>query len=173
MRELIYALVGLAGSAMLTAGAVLLPVTVFWRWVLVISAVIFAVCTAWLLVDILDERGLGMWVGLNQPLWVRGVIGAVFGAAIWMGVTTMHSKAQTPGTGAAMTIDNQGGGVGAEVNVTGRAGQPPTVGLDIATPGGTGLVANQNGPGTGLKITVGGDGPAIGARVTVGAPPKP
>jgi hypothetical protein len=64
------------------------------------------------------------------------------------------------------------GGVGADISVTGSAGQPPRVGWGIQAQGApgqsvTGLQVIQNGPGTGMRVTVGGDGPATGVSVTV------
>lgn len=69
------------------------------------------------------------------------------------------------------------GGSGADITATGIAGQPAPVGWDIQASGApgqsvTGLRVIQNGPGTGMRITVGGTGPATGVRVGVVAPPQ-
>jgi hypothetical protein len=173
MRELIYFVASLAGAAVLAAGAQWSPV--FWRRVLVVASVLFCVCAAWIAADFLSENGMGNSIGLSLPLWARGLIGAVAGAAIWIGITSYHpAEAQMSAKDkpAAMTIENSGGGTGADVSVTGRAGQPAPVGLDVAAaPSGMGLKVIQSGPGTGLKVTVGGNGPAVGVRVNVGGQP--
>jgi hypothetical protein len=134
----------------------------------------------------------------SMPIRVQNILLGIFGALlggsllVWSGYLVRDSwsvKAQvlTPSVEqpmsnkdnsiTGMTIQgNHQGGAAAEVNVTGSANQAkPPVGLDINVVGApgqsvTGLRVIQNGPGTGLKVTVGGDGPATGVRVTVGTP---
>jgi hypothetical protein len=72
------------------------------------------------------------------------------------------------------TIIGNGQGTAADVTVMGSPGQTsPAVGMDISAIGRpgqsvTGLNVIQNGPGTGMHVTVGGNGPAVGVRVSVG-----
>ncbi|MGO9328087.1 MAG: hypothetical protein ACLQJ0_08205 [Steroidobacteraceae bacterium] len=94
MRELIYAVGGLAGAAVIGAWAALGRPPAFWRPVLYVASLALCLCAIWLLIDFLAEDGFGMWIGLNWPIWARGLFGAVIGAAIWIGVTTLHSGAQ-------------------------------------------------------------------------------
>lgn len=114
MREFIYAIAGLAGSGVLTALAVLLPVQTFWRGVLWICAILLGFCAAWLLIDLLATGGLGMWVGLNHALWARALIGAVAGTIIWVGLTSFHRA----------DVQMIPSGPSADVSVTGNAIAP-------------------------------------------------
>jgi hypothetical protein len=72
------------------------------------------------------------------------------------------------------TIIGNGQGPAADVTVMGSPGRTsPAVGMDINVAGkpgqsATGLNVIQNGPGTGMRVTVGGNGPAVGVRVSVG-----
>jgi hypothetical protein len=141
---------------------------------------------------------VGLAMETSMPIRVQNILLGIFGALlggsllVWSGYLVRDSwsvKAQvlTPSVEqpmsnkdnsiTGMTIQgNHQGGAAAEVNVTGSANQAkPPVGLDINVVGApgqsvTGLRVIQNGPGTGLKVTVGGDGPATGVRVTVGTP---
>jgi hypothetical protein len=94
MRELIYFIASLAGAAVLTAVAALVRVPEFWRRVLYVAGFVLCLCSAWLLIDFLAAKGVGMWIGLNQPIWLRGLLGAIAGAFIWTAITTFHSNAQ-------------------------------------------------------------------------------
>jgi hypothetical protein len=132
----------------------------------------------------------------NMPIRLQnilfGTFGAVLGASlfVWGGYVARDfwsAKAQTQmeqpmsnkdNSVTGMTIEgNRQGGTAAEVNVTGSVNQPAPVGLEINAVGApgqsvTGMRVIQNGPGTGLKVTVGGDGPATGVRVRVGTEPQ-
>jgi hypothetical protein len=128
--------------------------------------------------------------------WLLGAIGAAIGATafVYGGYVVrdkLSAQAQTvsdkvaqvlPGTSAnevvGTTIQGDGrGGTGADVSVTGSPNQAtPPVGMDVTAIGRpdqsvTGMRIIQNGPGTGMRVTVGSDGPATGVRVTVGTKP--
>jgi hypothetical protein len=113
---------------------------------------------------------------LNRWITFGGLLLAAAGTAgTWYGNfwgTGNLQLAQTDQGVTGATVYNTGGGTGANMSVTGAAGQPPRVGWDIDASGApgrsvTGLQIIQNGPGTGMNITVGGDGPATGVRVNV------
>jgi hypothetical protein len=104
-------------------------------------------------------------------------VSATSAVGTWYGVFQTPSRypllAQADQQVIGKSIVNSGGGVGADISVIG-SGQEPKTGLDIRADGApgqsvTGLQVIQNGPGTGMRITVGGDGPATGVRVTVGS----
>jgi hypothetical protein len=60
-------------------------------------------------------------------------------------------------------IQNNNGGIGADISVTGSQTGAPTVGLDT-----NGLTVIQNGPGIGMRVIVnGGNGPTTGVRSIV------
>jgi hypothetical protein len=72
-----------------------------------------------------------------------------------------------------LSIANSGGGTGADITALGSAGSSvPVIGKDIqmnlcSGQSATGVSVIQNGPGTGMKVTVGGDGPATGVRSAI------
>ena len=84
-----------------------------------------------------------------------------------------NAKSKPSDVVGAVIVGNGQGGVAADIAVTGTSGQmAPVVGMDIHATGApgqsvTGLKIIQNGPGTGLRVTVGGNGPAVGVRSTV------
>lgn len=112
------------------------------------------------------------------------VIGAILlvGGIIWQFASSSGAQTTAPkfenNSVTGMTIQgNSQGDPAAEFSATGSHNQAaPPVGLDINAVGGpgqsvTGLRIIQNGPGTGLKVTVGGSGPATGVRVNVESKP--
>lgn len=106
------------------------------------------------------------WPVLGLVVAAAGTVGT------WYGVVRdgpQLAQADQRVVGASIVSN---GGTGADIYVNGVAGQPAPVGWDVQASGRasqstTGLQVIQNGPGTGMRITVGGDGPATGVRVNV------
>jgi parallel beta-helix repeat protein len=94
MRELVYFVASAAVAALIASLQVLLPLSDVWRAVLWGAAGVLGLSAAWLLIDFISGAGMGSWIGLNQPMWVRGLIGAVVGATVWIAATTHHSVAE-------------------------------------------------------------------------------
>jgi hypothetical protein len=113
---------------------------------------------------------------------------SLFGVALIAGVAMVGSaKAQTTGNVSGnqgiltqgqsgnnflyntppggTVIQNSGGGIGADISVTGSSNCAPTTGLNA-----NGLTVIQSGSGTGMRVTVGGGcGPTTGVNSSVGS----
>ena len=155
-------------TVMVAAAQALIPMPTIWRWALRIAAIVFAICSLWLLIDFLAEAGFGMWIGLNHPWWIRGIIGAIGGAVIWLGVTGFHPGAQAQGTSAMISRESLANAL--EAVATAVANAPPVIigsrTVVTAGPGSSGTVIGKQ---TTVTAGPGARGTIIGEQTTVTA----
>jgi hypothetical protein len=156
-------IISLAGSAMLTAAVIILPIPRVWKWCF----------RSWLLIDVLGEEGFDMWLGLNQPLWLRAVLGTAVGAVIWVSLTAaFHSSTQTnrntaspPAAGSRASHEPLAVSLEELADTVAKA-PSVTVGA-VGMNGGTGITGIANGPGVGVAGIASSSGtPVNEARAT-------
>src|SRR5271168_2028488 len=99
----------------------------------------------------------GFWLVFGGVATAAGALGTWYGI-FHDGVHQLLLAQADQQVIGARVINN--GGAGADISVTGAAGQPPRVGWNIQAAGSpgqsvTGLQVMQNGPGTGMRVTVG------------------
>jgi hypothetical protein len=113
-----------------------------------------------------------MWRGLNQPLWLRAVFGAAFGAVIWVSLTAFHSSTQTnrntaspPAAGSRASHESLVVSLEELADTVAKA-PSVTVGA-VGMNGGTGITGIANGPGVGVAGIASSSGtPVNEARAT-------